>query len=179
VLPTLDLTRKFARITLRGAVATAVGTPGSARTLLADTLDVARIYLAAEQLGGATRCLDQAVDYAKSRVQFGRQIGSFQAVKHRCANMLCAVEDARSAVRYASWVADHRPADLGRAAALAKAVSSDAFMFAAASNIQVHGGIGFTWEHTVHLPFKRAKAMQVFLGDSHAQRRRLADYLGL
>jgi alkylation response protein AidB-like acyl-CoA dehydrogenase len=113
-----------------------------------------------------------AVDYAKVRVQFGRPVGSFQAVKHKCADLLIEVESARSAAYYAMWSAAERRVDLPLVASLAKAYCSDAYFHAAAENIQIHGGIGFTWEHPAHLYFKRAKASQAMFGDP-------ADHLAL
>jgi alkylation response protein AidB-like acyl-CoA dehydrogenase len=107
-----------------------------------------------------------AVEYAKVRVQFGRRIGSFQAVKHKCADLLIEVESARSTAYYAMWSAAERRLDLPLVASLAKAYCADAFCHAAAENIQIHGGIGFTWEHPAHLYFKRAKASQAMFGTS-------------
>ena len=119
--------------------------------------------LAAEQVGGAQRCLDLAVDYAKEREQFGRPIGSFQAIKHKCADMMVEVESARSAAYYAACVAaeesTRRAISPGRRiASLAKAYCSDAYFHCAADAMQIHGGVGFTWEYDVHLHFKRARA---------------------
>ena len=111
--------------------------------------------LAAEQVGGAQFCLEMAVQYAKDRVQFGRPIGSFQAIKHKCADMLLEVESAKSAAYYAGWCASELNDELPSVASLAKAYCSEAYFHAAAENIQIHGGIGFTWEHPAHLYFKR------------------------
>ncbi|MFD0855312.1 acyl-CoA dehydrogenase family protein, partial [Actinomadura adrarensis] len=150
-----------------------------ARPVLERALDLASVALAAEQLGGARRALEMTVDYIKVRHQFGRPIGSFQAIKHRCADMFVLVESARSAVLNAAEVADERPEELPRAAALAKAYCSDAFFQVAGETIQMHGGIGFTWEHDAHLYFKRAKASQELFGPPAAHRGRLADLIGL
>ena len=139
----------------------------------------ARVALAAEQLGGAERCLDMAVEYAKQRHQFGRAIGSFQAIKHKCADMLLQVECARSAVYYAAWVATHQPGELRTAAALAKIACSEAYFHCAGENIQIHGGIGFTWEHDAHLHFKRARAARAWLGTPGKLRERLAEAMGI
>jgi alkylation response protein AidB-like acyl-CoA dehydrogenase len=178
-LATLDQTRKLARLEFRSVPARLVGSPGDARTVLDHTLDVAAIALAAEQLGGAQRALDMAVDYAKVRHQFGRPIGSFQAIKHRCADLLLEVEPLRSAVGYAAVaVADGSP-EVPVLASLLKAYASEVYFRVAAENIQVHGGIGFTWEHDAHLYFKRAKSSELFLGDGSYHRERLATRIGL
>ena len=121
--------------------------------------------LAAEQVGGAQWCLDSSVDYAKTRIQFGRPIGSFQAIKHKCADMLLEVESAKSAAYYAGWAAAEDSDELPVVASLAKSYCSEAFFHAAAETIQIHGGIGFTWEHPAHLYFKRAKSSELMLGD--------------
>jgi alkylation response protein AidB-like acyl-CoA dehydrogenase len=142
-------------------------------------MDHALAAVAAEQVGGAEACLDMAVRHAKTRVQFGRPIGSFQAVKHRCADMLMLVEFARAAAAYAAWAEAEDPAGAPLAAAMAKSYCSDAFFRVAADNIQIHGGIGFTWEHPAHLYFRRAKSLQLFLGDPASQRIRVADALAL
>ena len=165
-LRTLDETRKQARVEFSGTPARLIGAVGAGWTTLAGVLDLAAVALAAEQVGGAQRCLDMAVEYAKQRVQFGRPIGSFQAVKHKCADMLLEVETARSAAYYAMWAAAGESDDLSVVASLAKAHCSDAYFHVAAENIQVHGGIGFTWEHPAHLYFKRAKSSQLLFGDA-------------
>jgi alkylation response protein AidB-like acyl-CoA dehydrogenase len=171
---TLDMTRKQAELTLTGTPARLIGTEGAGRDLLRQTLDLAIVALAAEQVGGAQRCLDMSVDYAKLRVQFGRPIGSFQAVKHKCADMLLEVESARSAAYYAGWAAAEGSDELPMVAALAKAYCSDAYFHAAADNIQIHGGIGFTWEHDAHLYYRRAKSSELLFGDAVEHRERLA-----
>jgi alkylation response protein AidB-like acyl-CoA dehydrogenase len=163
-LATLDQTRKQARLEFRDTPARLIGTEGAAAPVISAVLDLAAVALAAEQVGGAARVLDMAVGYAKTRFQFGRQIGSFQAVKHKCADLLIEVESARSAAYYAMWSAAGRRDDLPLVASLAKTYCSDAFCHAAAENIQIHGGIGFTWEHPAHLYFKRAKASQAMFG---------------
>ena len=178
-LPTLDLTRKQARVELAGTPAELVGAPGAGGGVVARALDLGAVGLAAEQVGGAAQALEMAVDYAMVRHQFGRPIGSFQAVKHLCADMLVEVEFARSAAYHAIWAADHDPEELPVAASLAKAYCSDAFTFVAGQNIQVHGGVGFTWEHPAHLYLKRAKTDQLLLGDPLHHRRVLARRIGL
>jgi alkylation response protein AidB-like acyl-CoA dehydrogenase len=165
-LRTLDETRKQARVEFSSTPARLIGAIGAGWTTLASVLDLAAVALAAEQVGGAQRCLDMAVEYAKQRVQFGRPIGSFQAVKHKCADMMLEVETAKSAAYYAMWAAAGESDDLSAVASLAKAHCSDAYFHVAAENIQVHGGIGFTWEHPAHLYFKRAKSSQLLFGDA-------------
>jgi len=163
-LETLDLTRRQARLTFAATPATLVGDPGDGWRVVAAVLDRALVALAAEQVGGAQKVLEMAVEYARTRVQFGRQIGSFQAIKHRCADMLIDVERAKAATYQALWTVDHEPEDIPVAAGLAKAFCSVAYFDAAASNIQVHGGIGFTWEHPAHLYYRRAKSTHLMFG---------------
>jgi alkylation response protein AidB-like acyl-CoA dehydrogenase len=178
-LPTLDQTRKLARLDFAGVPATLIGSAGDGTAVLSRTLDVAAIAQAAEQLGGAQRALDMAVEYAKVRHQFGRPIGSFQAIKHRCADLLLEVESLRSAVQYAAAAVAEDSAEVPVVASLVKAYASDVYFHVAAENIQIHGGIGFTWEHDAHLYFKRAKASELFLGDASYHREHLAARIGL
>jgi alkylation response protein AidB-like acyl-CoA dehydrogenase len=178
-LPTLDQTRKLARVEFSNTPARLIGKEGGASEGLARTLDLAAIALAAEEVGGAQRCLDMSVEYAKVRYQFGRPIGSFQAIKHRCADMLLHVESARSAAQYAAWAVAENSPEVPVAASLSKATCSDAYFYAAAENIQIHGGIGFTWDHDAHLYFKRAKSSQLFLGDTAYHREHLAQRIGV
>lgn len=169
-LATLDRTRKLARISFDDVDARLIGDDGAAAGVLARTCDLALVALAAEQVGAAQRCLEMAVDYAKERIQFGRAIGSFQAVKHRCADMLVLVEGARSAAIHAAGAADED--DLSIAASVAKMACSEAFLQVALDSMRIHGGIGFTWEHDAHLYVRRAKATQLMLGspDFHTER---------
>ncbi|TMM17483.1 MAG: acyl-CoA dehydrogenase [Actinobacteria bacterium] len=178
-LATMDQTRKQARLELSGTPGRLIGADGGASSGLSRTLDLAAVALAAEQVGGAQRCLDMSVEYAKERVQFGRPIGSFQAIKHKCADMLLEVESAKSAAYYAGWAAAEGSDELPVVASLAKAYCSDAYFHAAAENIQIHGGIGFTWEHDAHLYFKRAKSSELLLGDPTYHRELLAQRIGL
>ena len=178
-LPTMDQTRKQARLTFEGTPATLVGTDGAGWETLSTVLDLAAVGLAAEQVGGAQACLDMAVEYAKVRVQFGRPIGSFQAIKHKCADMLLEVESAKSAAYYAGWCASEMNDELPSVASLAKAYCSEAYFHAAAENIQIHGGIGFTWEHPAHLYFKRAKSSELLFGDPTYHRELLAQRIGI
>ena len=176
-LATMDQTRRQARLSLRDvrvAVAAVLGDPTGGWPALRKTLDLAAVGMAAEQVGGAQRCLDLSVAYAKERVQFGRAIGSFQAIKHKCADMMMAVESARSAAYYAACVASEDSSALPVAASTAKAVCSDAFFQCAAESIQIFGGVGFTWEYDPHLYFKRAKSTEVMLGDPDWHRERVA-----
>ena len=154
-----------------------MGEEGAAWPALRKTLDLAAVALAAEQVGGAQKCLDHSVQYAKERIQFGRPIGSFQAIKHKCADMMVAVESARSASYYAGWVAAQDGEDLSTVASLAKAYCSDAYFQCAAESLQIHGGVGFSWEYDVHLYFKRAKSTESFLGDAAYHRERVAQHI--
>src|SRR5262249_43387066 len=167
------------RLEFAGVVATPLGSPGAAWPALAQTLDQAGAMLANEMVGGLGKVLEMSVEYAKSRVQFGRPIGSVEAIKHKCADMLVETEAAKSAGYHAAWAAADDDQDLPVAAALAKAYCSEAFSHGAAENIQIHGGIGFTWEHDAHLYFKRAKSSALLLGDAAYHRGLLADRIGL
>lgn len=178
-LSTMDQTRKQARLDFADSPATLVGVDGQGWPALSAMLDAAAIGLAAEQVGGAQRVLDMAVDYAKTRIQFGKPIGSFQAIKHKCADMLLEVESAKSAAYYASWASAEDSDEVPTVASLAKAYCSEAYLHAATENIQVHGGIGFTWEHPAHLYFKRAKTSELLFGDPAYHRALLADRLAL
>jgi alkylation response protein AidB-like acyl-CoA dehydrogenase len=178
-LATLDMTRKQAKISFNSTPAKLLGEDGAGAAALAKTLDQAAAALAAEMVGGSQQCLDMSTTYAKERYQFGRPIGSFQAIKHKCANMLMEVEMARSAAYYAGWAAAEDPDELSLAASLAKAYCSDAYFHAAAENIQIHGGIGFTWEHDAHLYFRRAKSSEIYLGDATYHRELVAQKLGV
>jgi len=178
-LQTMDQTRKQARLEFADTPAWLIGTEGGAAEGLAKTLDLAAVALAAEQVGGAQHCLDSSVEYAKTRVQFGRPIGSFQAIKHKCADMLLEVESAKSAAYYAGWAAAEDSDELPVVASLAKSYCSEAYFHAAAENIQIHGGIGFTWEHDAHLYFKRAKSSELLLGDPAYHRELLAQRIGI
>ena len=178
-LPTMDMTRKQAQLDFQDAPADAIGEPGGAWPALSKTLDHIAVCLAAETVGGAERCLDMAVAYAKDRVQFGRPIGMFQAIKHKCADMLLQVESAKTAAYYALWTAAGDDDELPIVAPLAKAFCSEAFFKVACDNHQVHGGIGFTWEHDAHLYFRRAKSSELLFGEPAYHRRVLADRIGI
>lgn len=176
---TMDATRRQARLAFDAAPARLIGAEGAGAGVRARVRDVATAQLAAEQVGGAQRVLDMAVEYATLRVQFGRPIGSFQAVKHRCADLLLRVESARSAAYHALWTAADSAADLPIAARVAGAYCSTAFYTCAEENILIHGGIGYTWEHPAHLYLKRAAADRVMFGDPVTHRAALADLLGV
>ena len=171
----LDLTRPVAQVVLDA-------TPGVPLGPVADLTPLVDLWcalLSAEMVGGISACLDMAVSYAKDRHQFNRPIGSFQAVKHRCAEMMVALDGARAASQYAVFAADESSPELTTVAPLAKAEAAEAYTFAAGWTIQVLGGIGFTWEQDAHLYFRRAWADAALLGSPAAQRARLADALGL
>lgn len=181
-LAMLDQTRPMARIhfdNVSVAPEQILGVAEKSGAAFEKALCHAQIALAAEQAGGAESALAITASYAGQRVQFGRPIGSFQAVKHRLADMMVQVEAAKSAVYYAACIADEDSDELPEAAAIAKACCSDAFLDCAANMIQLHGGIGFTWEHDAHLYFKRARASATLLGTPQYHRERLAEIIGL
>jgi alkylation response protein AidB-like acyl-CoA dehydrogenase len=178
-LDALDLTRPLASVTLRDARAVRVGAGRDTAAWLSEVTDLVLAALAAEQLGGAARCLELSVEYAKVREQFGRPIGSFQAIKHKCATLFLEVESGRSAVSQATAALAGREPDASLAAALAYVHCSAAFTHAAKECIQIHGGIGYTWEHDAHLYLRRAKSSELFLGPPARQRARLAALAGI
>ncbi len=165
LLKSVDATRKLAMLKFDGVQAELLGEAGAAAAPFAKTLNQAAICLANEMVGGADRLRQSALDYVMMRMQFGRPIASFQAIKHKCADMLVDVELAKSAAYYAAEAAAEEAADLPAIASLAKACAADAFMQTARETIQLHGGIGFTWDNDTHLWFKRAKSSEVFLGN--------------
>jgi alkylation response protein AidB-like acyl-CoA dehydrogenase len=178
LVPSLDTTRKLAELRFDATPARRISA-GDQTEALGRVLALTQAALAAEQVGGAQKCLDMAVDFAKTRLQFGRPIGSYQAIKHKCADMLVEVEFAKSAAYAACFGAAADADDLLESAALAKATCSEVYFHAAAENIQIHGGMGFTWELPCHLYFKRAKASELFLGDAAHHREVLADLIGI
>jgi alkylation response protein AidB-like acyl-CoA dehydrogenase len=170
---TMDPGMRWATLTLDGVPVRGyevLGRPGGAAPLLQGLLRRGAVGAAAEMLGAARRCLDMAVEYAKVREQFGQPIGSFQAIRHKCADMLLEVENSHSAVYYAAWAQDARAEDAELAASVAKAYVGDASRKVCGEAIQVHGGIGFTWEYDLHMYFKRAKALEVQYGDADYHR---------
>jgi alkylation response protein AidB-like acyl-CoA dehydrogenase len=174
-LLTLDLTRPQATVRLSDAPARLVADSGEAPRVIEHALQVGSALLAVEQVGAAQHLLDLSVEYAKTRLQFGRPIGSFQAVKHRLADLLVDVEHARSAAYHAVWALTDGSDDPALVASMAQAVASAAFARVATDTIQVHGGIGFTWEHQAHLYFKRATTDAVLLGSPEQHRSRVAE----
>ncbi len=181
-LKTMDATRKLSEVKFEGVKATAadvVGTMGDGWKPLSEILDRGKVMIAAEMMGGAQKVLEMTVEYAKVRAQFGRPIGSFQAVQHKCANMMIDVEGAKSAVYYAAWAVSNEVAEAPLAAALCKAAASDAYRRVSADGIQVHGGIGFTWDHDLHLYFKRAKSSEFTFGDASYNRELVAQGINL
>jgi alkylation response protein AidB-like acyl-CoA dehydrogenase len=179
VLPTagLDLTRRLYSIELRDAEARCVSGAADACAALINAIDLAMVAITSEQVGGARACLELAVDYAGLREQFGRPIGEFQAVKHLCADMLTDVEAAAALAHRLARAVDADD-DLGLPASAAKALCSEVFFSVAARMVQIHGGIGFTWEHDAHLYYRRAKATQLLFGDAAWHRRRVGEMLG-
>jgi len=173
----LDATRKLAHVELTRVPAEPLGAPDGAGAALAKTLDQARVMLACESAGGAQHCLDSAVAWARQRVQFARPIGSFQAIQHKCAEVLLEVASAQSAAHFASWAAE-QDQGLPLAAAMAKSFCDEAYLRASQENLHIHGGVGFTWEAEPHLYFKRAKASETLLGPPAFQRLRIARELG-
>src|SRR5437667_2593119 len=175
----MDSTRKLARIDFRGAHANLLGNFDDGAKPILRTLDQAAVALANEMVGGAQTMLDSAVNYAKLRVQFGREIGSFQAIKHKLADMLLDVELAKSAAYYSAQAAAAEDPDWPAMSSLAKAAASEAYLRTAAECIQIHGGIGFTWDNDTHLWFKRAKSSEVFLGQPSYHRELLMQRWGV
>jgi alkylation response protein AidB-like acyl-CoA dehydrogenase len=178
LVPSLDITRKLASVDFASTPATLVSR-GDQTEALGKALALTLAALAAEQVGGAQRVLDTAVEYAKTRLQFGRPIGPYQAIKHKCADMLVEVEFAKSAAYAACFAAASDEPDLLEMASLAKAYCSETYFHAAAENIQIHGGMGFTWELPAHLYFKRAKSSEIFLGDASYHREVVAQLVGI
>jgi alkylation response protein AidB-like acyl-CoA dehydrogenase len=172
-LETMDATRKLARLAFSGVEAELLGNEGAGHGPMQSTLDVAAICLANEMVGGAERLREQAVEFAGLRYQFGRPIASFQSLKHKAADMLLEVELAKSAAYYAAAAADEGDEEVPALASLAKAAASEAYMQTAIHAVQIHGGIGFTWDNDTHLWFKRAKSSEVFLGTPAWHRERL------
>ena len=176
-LVTMDLTRPQATVVLTGTPARLLAGPDAAERVISHALQVGSALLAVEQVGAAQHLLDLSVDYAKTRLQFGRPIGSFQAVKHKLADMLVDLEHARSVAYHAVWALSDGSDDPVLASSIAQAVCSAALSRIAADTIQVHGGIGFTWEHQAHLYFKRAATDAALLGNAEAHRSRVAELI--
>jgi alkylation response protein AidB-like acyl-CoA dehydrogenase len=181
-LKTMDQTRRLGEVVLKDVRVPAdrvLGTAGGGWALLDRVIDRGKVGLCAEMCGGAQRVLEMSVDYAKVREQFGKPIGSFQAIQHKCANMLVEVESSKSVTYYAAWAVANDVAEAPLAAAMAKAYCSDAYRHVSGEGIQIHGGIGFTWEHDMHIYFKRAKSSEVTFGDATWNRELVAQHINL
>jgi alkylation response protein AidB-like acyl-CoA dehydrogenase len=182
LLPTMDQTRKLCEVKLTDVRVSrdgVLGAAGSGWAPLARVIQRATVALCAEMCGGAQRVLDMTTEYAKIRIAFGKPIGSYQGVKHRAADMLVDVENAKSLTYYAAWAVDENAPEAALSASMAKAYVSDAFRKVAGAGIQLHGGIGFTWEHDLHLYFKRAKSSEFAFGDATYHRERVAQLISL
>jgi alkylation response protein AidB-like acyl-CoA dehydrogenase len=182
LLPTMDQTRKLCEVTFKDATVPAdalMGTKGGAWPTLTRVVERATVALCAEMCGGAQRVLDMTTEYAKIRIAFGKPIGTYQGVKHRAADMLVDVENAKSLTYYAAWAVDENAPEAALAASMAKAYVTDAYRKVAGAGIQLHGGIGFTWEHDLHLYFKRAKSSEFTFGDATYHRERVAQLINL
>jgi alkylation response protein AidB-like acyl-CoA dehydrogenase len=181
VLPSVDETRKLCEVKFDNVAVPATALLGDLNggwPALARVTDRAAVALAAEMCGAAQRVLDMTVDYAKLRVAFGKPIGTYQGVKHKCADMLIEIENAKSLTYYAAWAVDEAEPDAAMAVSMAKAAASDAGRKVCAAGIQLHGGIGMTWEHDLQLYLKRAKASEIALGDATWHRERIARLMG-
>ena len=176
-MPSIDSTRQLYEVQFSNvmvAAQDAMGNSPTARLALEHALDVATLAVSAEMVGGMQWIMDTTVEYAKTRKQFGKPIGQFQAVQHHCANMLLMTESARSAVYYAAWLMEDDPAQAPLAVSMAKAYASDSYREVGNLGIQVHGGIGFTWDEPLHFYYKRAKASELMFGDATYHRERIA-----
>ena len=182
LLKTMDQTRKQCEVIFDNVTVgrdSLIGMVDMGWPVLSKVLHICTAALCAEMVGGAQRVLDISVAYAKERTQFGRPIGSFQAIKHKCAEMMLQVESAKSAAYYAAWAVDEDVPEAPLAVSMAKAYCSDAYRYTAGEGIQVHGGIGFTWEHDMHLYFKRAKYAEFTFGDATYHRELVAQEIDL
>jgi alkylation response protein AidB-like acyl-CoA dehydrogenase len=178
----MDQTRRFCEVSFARvsvSLESMLGGRDTAWPSLQRALDKATVALCAEMVGGAEKAMEMCVEYGKARVQFGRQIGGFQAVKHKIADMKVWVENAKSVVYYAAWALDSDAPEASRAASMAKAYCSEMYTRVTADGVQVHGGIGFTWDHNMHLYFKRAKSSEVLLGNATWHRERIATLIPL
>jgi alkylation response protein AidB-like acyl-CoA dehydrogenase len=176
-MPGIDVTRLLSAVEFKDVFVNAedvITDPAKARAALDYALDVATLALSAEMVGGMQLLLEASVEYAKTRKQFGKPIGQFQAVQHHCANMLLMTESARSAVYYAAWLMGNDPAEAPVAVSIAKAYASDGYREVGNLAVQVHGGIGFTWDENIHFYYKRAKASELMFGDAVYHRERIA-----
>jgi alkylation response protein AidB-like acyl-CoA dehydrogenase len=179
LLPTMDQTRKLCEVKLDDTSATLLGAKDAGWAPLDRVVQRATVALCAEMCGGAQKVLDMTTEYAKIRIAFGKPIGSYQGVKHRAADMLVDVENAKSLTYYAAWAVDENVPEAALACSMAKAYTSDAYRKVAGAGIQLHGGIGFTWEHDLHLYFKRAKSSEFTFGDATYHREKVAQLISL
>jgi alkylation response protein AidB-like acyl-CoA dehydrogenase len=179
LLPTMDQTRKLCEVKLDDTPAALLGPKDGGWAPLERVVQRATVALCAEMCGGAQKVLDMTTDYAKIRIAFGKPIGSYQGVKHRAADMLVDVENAKSLTYYAAWAVDENVPEAALACSMAKAYTSDAFRKVSGAGIQLHGGIGFTWEHDLHLYFKRAKSSEFTFGDATYHREKVAQLISL
>jgi alkylation response protein AidB-like acyl-CoA dehydrogenase len=179
LLPTMDQTRKLCEVKLDDTPATLLGAKDAGWAPLDRVVQRATVALCAEMCGGAQKVLDMTTEYAKIRIAFGKPIGSYQGVKHRAADMLVDVENAKSLTYYAAWAVDENVPEAALACSMAKAYTSDAYRKVAGAGIQLHGGIGFTWEHDLHLYFKRAKSSEFTFGDATYHREKVAQLISL
>ncbi|HZI82929.1 MAG TPA: acyl-CoA dehydrogenase [Casimicrobiaceae bacterium] len=181
-LPTMDQTRKLCEVKLADVAVPSsalLGAKDAGWTPLARVIQRATVALCAEMCGGAQKVLDMTTEYAKIRIAFGKPIGAYQGVKHKAADMLVELENAKSLTYYAAWAVDNNVPEAALAASMAKAYTSDAYRKVAGAGIQLHGGIGFTWEHDLHLYFKRAKSSEATFGDATFHRERVAQLINL
>src|SRR5437763_1385381 len=179
LLPTMDQTRKLCEVKLKDTPAALLGAKDGGWAPLERVAQRATVALCAEMCGGAQKVLDMTTEYAKIRIAFGKPIGSYQGVKHRAADMLVDVENAKSLTYYAAWAVDESVPEAALACSMAKAYTSDAYRKVAGAGIQLHGGIGFTWEHDLHLYFKRAKSSEFTFGDATYHREKVAQLISL
>jgi alkylation response protein AidB-like acyl-CoA dehydrogenase len=177
-LKTMDETRKLAHLTFKGVEAQPLGADGTGGAAFAKTLQQAIVCLANEMVGGADRLREDALEYVKMRMQFGRSIASFQTTKNKAADMLVDVELAKSAAYYAAAALDEGDDDMPALASLAKAQASEAYLQTAIHAVQMHGGIGFTWDNDTHLWFKRAKSSEILFGDANQHREKMIQAWG-
>jgi len=176
-MPSIDSSRQLCEVSYADVLVPAedsMGNSPNARIALEHALDVATLAVSAEMVGGMQWIMDASVEYAKTRKQFGKPIGQFQAVQHHCANMLLMTESARSAVYYAAWLMGNEPEKAPLAISMAKAYASDSYREVGNLGVQVHGGIGFTWDEPLHFYYKRAKASELMFGDATYHRERIA-----
>ena len=178
LLKTMDETRKLARLTFNGVEARLLGTAGGASAPFAKTMQQALVCLANEMVGGAERLREDALAYVQMRMQFGRALASFQTMKHKAADMLVDVEMAKSAAYYAAAALDESDPEVPMLASLAKASASEAYLQTAIHAVQMHGGIGFTWDNDTHLWFKRAKSSEILFGDANQHRETMMQHWG-